>query len=128
MTLNVVELARDPDPTPCQLNVEPFYMCCCNCVSHVKDYKHCCIHGKTAEGGCNCGTLKGYICAGFNFENRDINHSEWPEHAAGCEMYRPRAIIHPWEKHRWTGEVANAILCIVKSDYNLGRGASRHWL
>lgn len=81
--------------TRCQLATEPFYQCCCNCTSRLTDYKHCSIHGRVS-GKCVCSEVKGYVCAGFAFDEGEGRvHSEWPEHSCGCELYSarvPRAV------------------------------------
>ena len=68
----------------CQLEVEPFKQCCCNCKHHVRDYHHCTTAAPLMRGakGCVCNDPKGWICTGT-----DRAHSGWPEHSIGCEMY-----------------------------------------
>ena len=66
----------------CLLNVAPFYQCCCKCIYHIPDYKHCGIDGR--ESGCVCDQIKGWICMPGE-TNRAV--SNWYEHSCGCEMY-----------------------------------------
>ena len=74
--------------TKCWLKEPPFFMCCCQCVFHVKDYSHPCTDGKKAS------EFKGYACIGFIIEDRfhpdACIHSGWPEHLCGCEMHQAR--------------------------------------
>lgn len=81
--------------TECQLQVEPFYQCCCNCVYHREVHYHCCTEPKPTEaqkaaakvdGRCVCGVPKGWACVhpegGHVYDN-------WPMHSVGCECYSP---------------------------------------
>lgn len=82
--------ADDKFCVECQLHLGPFFQCCCNCISQLTDYKHCCVEReeRKVRGTCICSEVKGYVCVGFISEG--IAHSGWPEHSVGCEMYAPR--------------------------------------
>lgn len=55
----------------CQLKIEPFKQCCCNCRNHWKDWK-----GK-------------WLCALPALMGESTIYINWPEHSIGCEMYSP---------------------------------------
>ena len=76
----------------CQLAVEPFKQCCCNCVHHWQDFHHCTTKPilRKRLGGCVCSQPKGWICVGMRADGGDLVHSGWPEHSIGCEMYTPK--------------------------------------
>lgn len=83
--------------TPCQLTVEPFFQCCCNCVYHRPIHFHCCTEPKPTEeqkkasghdgGRCVCGVIKGWACVGPDSERV---YDNWGEHSCGCELYTER--------------------------------------
>lgn len=86
-----------PEPTcqateaenTCQLNVEPFFQCCCTCIYHKPVHHHCCTSPGMREkhGGCCCGVQKGWACVAPEFGRV---YDNWPEHSCGCEMHTER--------------------------------------
>jgi len=79
----------------CQLAVEPFFQCCCNCKHHWQDFHHCTTAPadlpQKKKGRCACSVPKGWICVGLRaVGDGSIGvYSGWPEHSIGCEMYSP---------------------------------------
>lgn len=78
----------------CQLEVEPFKQCCCNCKHHWQDFHHCITAPKDVKpgaGGCQCSVPKGWACVVKKLVDPGGGriHSGWPEHSIGCEMYTP---------------------------------------
>lgn len=80
----------------CQLNVEPFFQCCCTCVYRLPVHHHCCTSPKpdpkTHEGRCVCGVQKGWACVAPEFGRV---YDNWPEHSCGCEMHTTRESLQP---------------------------------
>ena len=83
-------LVRHPD---CQLDVEPFFQCCCTCIYRMPVHYHCCTEPKPTdeqkraagiERRCVCGVQKGWACVAFEFERV---YDNWPEHSCGCELH-----------------------------------------
>jgi hypothetical protein len=76
---------RHPD---CQLDIGPFFQCCCTCQNHWPVMHHCTTSPELREknGGCCCNVQKGWACVepemGRVYDN-------WPEHSCGCELYAP---------------------------------------
>jgi hypothetical protein len=74
----------------CQLTVEPFFQCCCQCKYRIVDhYKHT---AENHEKGL-CFKPKGWICcppydSGVHSDGGAI--SDWEEHSCGCEMFNDR--------------------------------------
>lgn len=76
----------------CQMTVEPFYQCCCNCNFHFPVNFHCCTEPKPdkslhPDSKCCCSVQKGWAC--FPQDSKEI-YDNWPEHSCGCEMYTPK--------------------------------------
>ncbi len=76
---------RHPD---CQLDIGPFFQCCCTCQNHWPVMHHCTTSPELREKkeGCCCNVQKGWACVepemGRVYDN-------WPEHSCGCELYAP---------------------------------------
>lgn len=74
----------------CQLNVEPFFQCCCKCIYLRPVHHHCTTSPELREssGGCCCGVQKGWACCVImDGEDHERIHDNWPQHSCGCEMY-----------------------------------------
>ena len=73
----------------CQMNVEPFFQCCCKCVYHLSVNYHCTTSPQMRHdvGGCCCSVQKGWACVAPDF-NRVFD--SWPEHSCGCELFTPK--------------------------------------
>lgn len=85
----------------CQLGVEPFYQCCCNCKNLLPVHFHCCTNPKPTEeqkeaaklvgwdgGRCVCGIQKGWACVNPEMGGRVVDRH--PFHSCGCECYDPK--------------------------------------
>ena len=74
----------------CQLTVEPFFQCCCQCKYRIVDhYRH------TPENHRNvlCFKPKGWICCpplDLNGNGDGGAISDWEEHSCGCEMFNDK--------------------------------------
>ena len=81
----VPALVRHPD---CQLDVEPFFQCCCTCQHHLPVMHHCTTSPELREkhGGCCCSVQKGWACVA---PGMGCVHDNWPEHSCGCELHTP---------------------------------------
>lgn len=99
--------------TLCQLEVGPFFQCCCNCVFHIKTAFHCCTepkppgidseNKKDGERMCVCETQKGYACIVRLAQGGELIHDGWREHSVGCELYTPRTenkLVVSYEKQK----------------------------
>lgn len=87
----VLRLAKlHPD---CQLNVEPFYQCCCTCKYRVKALRRWPWWVHRIMRILHLPRLplfipgKQWACVAY-----DLSHVEthWPEHSCGCELHTPR--------------------------------------
>jgi len=69
--------------------------CCCNCISHIEDFYHCCTPYKPGEplpDKCRCSEHKGWICyVQFDDGEPMRAHSGWDEHS-GCEIHIRKTI------------------------------------
>ena len=83
-----VKVTRHPD---CQMDVEPFKQCCCNCQHHLPVHFHCCTEPKPdlkgSDSKCVCNVQKGWACVPPEL---DVVYDNWREHSVGCEMYDPK--------------------------------------
>lgn len=75
------------DQLGCQLDLGPFYQCCCKCENLYPVHYHCMTEPKPPEPHekCVCGVQKGWACVmkGRVYDN-------WREHSCGCECYHER--------------------------------------
>lgn len=74
--------------TDCQLNVAPFFQCCCHCQNQVKVFHSCTPETHSQD---LCYTLAGYGCYIDEYQE-ELQKVFFPIglHSCGCEMYRPR--------------------------------------
>jgi hypothetical protein len=74
----------------CQLNVAPFYQCCCNCIHLVPDLWHCSTQPEPVNHDL-CYKQRGWACIAFLHDSdRGAVMSRWSQHSCGCEMYEKR--------------------------------------
>ena len=74
---------------PCDKN------CCCNCLNHFEDWKHCCTEPDRKSGDrCVCSELKGWIC----MTDGTRAHSGWSEHGI-CELHLRNKHVYDIEYH-----------------------------
>lgn len=79
-----------PKDKDCQLNVAPFYQCCCNCSYHKPVHYNCVTRPKPKkllrDGKCVCGVFKSWACC---VPEDDRIYDNWGLHSCGCELYNP---------------------------------------
>lgn len=100
-------LALDPRSAPahpdCQLNVEPFFQCCCTCKYRVPAYRRWPWWIVRTLQILRLPRLplfmpgKQWACVAY-----DLSHVEthWPEHSCGCEMHTPSEVLPNTEGSR----------------------------
>ena len=70
----------------CQLEVEPFFQCCCTCIFRMETAKRTEKEMIDKDGK--------YACCPPEFRVATL---DWPEHSCGCEMHTP---LRPHHKEK----------------------------